>query len=265
MKNSSTHRLVPYDCGMENVQYICKTDDSLREKLRGRAFCVLKNDVYISRKLCSGEYWEEWMFDILQKFHRPNTSMIDIGAHIGTTTLLMQEIVDATNVVYSFEPIFHQLIRMTLELNNIHNVHLIPAGAGEITTTIDTTIKHWGNETNFGASCLDRTIYTGEGYDYFGDVPVQIPIIRLDDFTITESISVIKIDVEGMEVPVLNGMMNLIIRNRPSILIEVWQHSLESFVQSATFIKITQELNYTFLRIPEGYFDFVFVPNEYFQ
>jgi len=57
-----------------------------------------------------------------------------------------------------------------------------------------------------------------KGVDYMGSTLVQA--IRLDDFFFMERVGVIKVDVEGHELAVLRGAMNLLRRDRPRLILE---------------------------------------------
>jgi FkbM family methyltransferase len=237
-----------------------RTSDELRTNLRGRSFCVLKTDLHIGVNLSRGQYWEEWMFDIFKAFYEKDTDMVDIGAHIGTSALLMEEMCSPGCTVHAFEPIFHRLISHTLLLNNISSerVRVHPLALGQETKMLDTTIKNWTVPTNFGASALDHNALVPMDYDYFGDIPVQIPVAKINDASFTRRVSVIKVDVEGMEQQVLLGIMELIERDRPVILIEVWKGAaLDSFVQ---FFNTHLASTYEFKKIEQGCDDFILVP-----
>ncbi len=252
--------LRPFECGDIGWGMVGRTSDDLRPSLRGRSFCVLKTDVHIAKNLASGTYWEEWMFDVFRHHYTPETDMVDIGAHIGTSALLMEEICSQHCSVHAFEPIFHRLITHTLTLNNISNerVRVYPFALGQETTMLDTTVKNWAVPSNFGASALDHNELVPRDYDYFGDIPVQIPVAKLNiDAIFSRRVSVIKIDVEGMEQQVLLGIMELIERDRPVILIEVWKGAaLYSFVD---FLK-TKMATYEIRKIEQGCEDYILLP-----
>ena len=55
----------------------------------------------------------------------------------------------------------------------------------------------------------------------------DILILKLDDLNI-DNVSFIKIDVEGSERKVLDGAINTIFKNTPTILIEIWCTSKNS-------------------------------------
>lgn len=254
--------LVPFDCGPEREALIRRTSDDVKPQLRNRVFCVLETDIWISKKLIAGEYWEEWMVNIFRRFYVPGTDAIDIGAHVGTSTLLMDEVVSPGNKIYAFEPVFHRLVEGTIVCNDLMDrVNLFRCGAGDRSRMQHTTIKEWTKETNFGASSIDREVGNSPTYDYLGDVWVDIAIVRIDDLALPQRVSLIKIDVEGMELEVLRGMQELVLRDRPTILIEVWSHAMDAFMASPEFVWF-QTQGYKFLRISEGDSDYIFIPSE---
>jgi FkbM family methyltransferase len=250
-----------FDCGDIGWGMVGRTSDELRPSLRGRSFCVLKTDQHIGVNLARGQYWEEWMYDVFKAFYEKDTDMVDIGAHIGTSALLMEEVCSEGCTVHAFEPIFHRLITHTLQLNNISNerVRVHPLALGQETKMLYTTIKNWTIPTNFGASALDHNELVPRDYDYFGNIPVQIPVAKLNiDASFARRVSVIKIDVEGMEQQVILGIMELIQRDRPVILIEVWNGpALESF---AEFYNTHLVSTYELKKIQQGCDDYILIP-----
>ncbi len=248
-----------FECGDLGWAMVGRTSDELRPKLHGRSFCVLKTDLHIAFELGNGRYWEEWMLDIFREHYYPNTDMMDIGAHIGTSALLMEEVCSNGCSVHAFEPIYHRLISHTLALNGIspERVRVYPYAVGSETKEITTTIKNWALPANFGASALDHSVPVPTGADYFGDVHVTLPVIKINTAVLTRRVSVIKIDVEGMEIQVVAGIKELLERDRPVVLIEIWEGPpLDNFKR---FME-TELPSYDLLPIPQGKDDFILVP-----
>ena len=82
---------------------------------------------------------------------------------------------------------------------------------------------------------------------------MNINIYPLDYFNF-DNVSLIKIDVENMEMDVLEGSYNFIKKCKPTILIETHQfHLLE---KSDIFLKLI-DLGYKINRIDEGSNDFI--------
>ncbi|MDB2369706.1 FkbM family methyltransferase [Planktomarina temperata] len=111
--------------------------------------------------------------------------------------------------VHSFEPQAHliDVIKKTLELNQIDNVTLHHAVAG----------------AKLGKAHLKRTHVENSGMAEFrpgaGDLPVDM--LPVDDVVGEEHVTGVKIDVEGMQMPVLRGMSKTIRRCAPVLWLEL--------------------------------------------
>ena len=85
------------------------------------------------------------------------------------------------------------------------------------------------------------------------DDSFDINIVPLDYFNF-ENISLIKIDVENMEIEVLEGSLNLISRCKPTIIIET--HKLSELKETNIFKELSK-LGYEIDIIPGGYDDYI--------
>jgi FkbM family methyltransferase len=227
-------------------------------EVRGRVFYTLKHDSFVGKTLQEGKYWEEWMLEYIRKYYAPGTDMIDIGGNIGSTALLMEEVLSPGCQVHVFEPIFHELIQKTLDENSIskERVVLYEAGVGKSNTTLSCNVDRWDLERNFGNTLLQDQKPTEDASQY---IVADIPIVKLDGFLKTKRrVSLVKIDVEGMETDVLEGMIEQIRRDRPVILIEIWGHKLEAYLSSHIGKEIAK--THDIFPIPEGSEDFILIP-----
>jgi hypothetical protein len=90
----------------------------------------------IGFSLKCGSYWEEWMFKYIQANYIPNTNIIDLGGNIGTTTLLMSEVLSENCKIYTFEPFYSDII--------FKNIIIKYGGVGDvrdITKNVEENIK----------------------------------------------------------------------------------------------------------------------------
>lgn len=73
----------------------------------------------------------------------------------------------------------------------------------------------------------------------------------LDDFNLgTDSVSLMKIDVEGFEIEVLRGAIETIMNHQPLILLEQWEHEIVNNTSiSLSFLK---DLGYRFVWTEEN-------------
>jgi hypothetical protein len=88
-----------------------------------------------------------------------------------------------------------------------------------------------------------------------------IKVVTLDSKGLT-NISMIKIDVEGMELQVLEGAMETIQRERPVLFMEIWKRRRKQTFSNPIFKKILEELHYKPINIGgyEGH-DYIFIPS----
>jgi FkbM family methyltransferase len=140
---------------------------------------------------------------------------LDIGAHYGYTTIALCKLVGAAGHVYAFEPMLNTAgcVSRARFLNDLSQMTVIPIALG--------------NSADLAMSSLftvrgmvDSTLQDTEG------IKESFLISRLDWLwpKISEPnsrIDGIKIDVQGMEIKVLEGMVEVVRRYRPRLLVEL--------------------------------------------
>ncbi|MGB9153438.1 MAG: FkbM family methyltransferase [Alphaproteobacteria bacterium] len=171
----------------------------------------LHSDEYVGRSLDLYGEFSEGEAQIFQKLVRTNDVVVEVGANIGTHTVLLAQLVGPSGLVLAFEPqrvIFH-ILCANLALNDIFNVHTYLAGVGRQAGSLKVPMLDYAAAGNFGGIPL-------MGADIVGEV---VGITPLDDLKLP-SLRLLKIDVEGMEIDVLAGARQLIARHRPFLYVE---------------------------------------------
>lgn len=158
------------------------------------------------------DYFEREILDYLETNHKKQKTILDVGANIGNHTLFFATHLEYDGII-AFEPIVDNYNLLKENTKNF-NVQLRNEAAGETTTMVKMTI----NRGNMGACEIDP----------YGTVSVHQ--IRLDDLFVGE-VSLIKIDVEWAEIQVLEGARNLILEDKPIILIEDSDYSYTDYLQ----------------------------------
>jgi FkbM family methyltransferase len=139
----------------------------------------------------------------------------DVGANVGTTALAASYIVPDCQVI-SFEPspLALACLRRTVSVNNLHNVEIIEAAVGARVGQMAMA------ETEFLAG--SHLLPVGKATRDAGTAIVSV--VTLDDVLLRQKeisrLDLIKIDVEGFELDVLDGAMLTIERFRPRMVIE---------------------------------------------
>lgn len=187
------------------------------KNLRGKAckhgmFIYNPNDTFIGKSLEWYGEWAEFELDLLSKFIKPGDTVIDVGANIGTHTVAFSHMVGKDGKVFSFEaqPRLEAILAANIQLNNLGNVYWDVKAVGERGSTVKVQeIPSDDTVCNFGEYAL-----------FEGKPSLLVEMITIDSFTDGLNPSVIKIDVEGMEVDVLNGARRTIERSKPVLYFE---------------------------------------------
>lgn len=135
-------------------------------------------------------------------FLRPGDLFVDVGANIGSYTLLASSVCGARTVAIEPNPGTVRHLERNIAVNGIENdVDLKVTAVGEETGTIAFTT---GLDTmNRVATAGDRVVQT-------------VPLARLDDLLDSCEPTLIKMDVEGFETPALRGAEETL--NSPSLI-----------------------------------------------
>ena len=175
-------------------------------------FCLDKVNDPIKNALRQGEIWEEHVHKQVKKHALPGTTVLDVGAHIGTETIIMAQCVGSLGKVYTFEPQkknFRELWANCL-VNKVDDrvvLHRMAIGSTHKQVEIGRIVTSSDGEVDEG----------GIGIWGGGDVTEMRSI---DSFNF-DNVSLVKIDVEGCENDVLDGMVETIKKNQPVIIIEI--------------------------------------------
>jgi FkbM family methyltransferase len=139
---------------------------------------------------------------------RSGDLFVDVGANIGFFSLLASKRVGSSGVVISFEPSKREFMRMchAILLNNSHNImsfnNALSSKSGVI--LIDVDQQHTGmNKLSLSTSSSS-----------FVDLVAGFKLDELTPFLNDRNIDLLKIDVEGAEMLVLEGMSNLLSEKR---------------------------------------------------
>ena len=175
---------------------------------------------------------------------------IDIGANCGLYTARLSDLVSETGRVFSFEPVPSTFQALTANVWHLQyrNVTLINAAvsdyAGE--AAINIPISKSGSKTALdGWASLDKHAVPDAL-----DEPekVNIYVMPLDSLTFTQSIKLIKMDVEGHDLPSLQGMTRTIKEHSPILIVEVWTHAVLDYLSELGYRweKLQDSSNYIF-------------------
>lgn len=174
----------------------------------------------ISRAVYLSGKYEPCTLAVLRRILKPGDVFIDAGANIGLFTMLASRWVGSRGRVISFEPSRREFDRLQqhVERNALDNVVAMPVALGD---RDGTALLHVADTTQSGLNTLANQF----AYEAVAEAYTEtVPVARLDDVLAgegVEHVGAIKIDVEGGEHQVLEGARQSIVRDRPSLLLEI--------------------------------------------
>ena len=231
---------------------------------------------------------EQWMKSVLDKLIPISTGcFIDVGTNIGQTLIKIRNI-DKEIKYIGFEPnpacIYY--VDKLIDANGYQNCEVIPCGISKHNEII-TLNSFYKDKADSSASII-------EDFRPNQTIVFKSNILAINDEMINKwqniAAGIIKIDVEGAELYVIEGLYRMLKEYRPFIIVEILpvysSDNLQGIERQAMLLKIMNELNYVILRIMKNELnnfvdfkfldsipihndisesDYVFVPNEKYQ
>jgi FkbM family methyltransferase len=176
----------------------------------------LRFDAYSDTpRFTAGDY-EASVQECIARALRPGDVCYDIGANLGFFTILMSRLTGSEGKVYAFEPVPHNaaIVARNARLNHMANVTVVKAALSDTDGTSELLLaKHSGGAVLKGA---------GTPPDLVGSLTVRTA--RLDSLIDGQALAgpmFVKIDVEGAELAVLQGMQRTLQQQAPKLLLEL--------------------------------------------
>lgn len=185
---------------------------------------------YIQRfKKDGSEPWlRQHMCELLAQ--RPG-SVISAGTYVGG---LLPTVSRCASTVYAWEPVqqHYACTKQMLRKNRIQNVILHHAALGNSRNNLDITTGATDGAWLGGASSIIEQdvpvspLLTTGAWSWRTEQVVQN---RIDDF-VYENLSILQLDLEGYELPALQGAESTIAQHRPWIIVENPNQELDSAI-----------------------------------
>jgi len=217
--------------------------DTTIKKQKLTFFVANEFDV-IQRMHLQGKFYEQDELDIIARYFKGGV-FVDVGSNVGNHALYAAKILDARKVI-AFEPnpVALRILEFNIVANGlrdrvvVHDVGLSDKSGWASFSTL--------NDNNLGATRLSPHA----GSDGFR-------LVRGDDLLAGEKVDFIKIDTEGLEMQVLEGLADTLRVSRPTMFIEVEDKNIPAF--QAFCASARYEAATTYKRYP-GNTNFLVVP-----
>lgn len=190
----------------------------------------------------------------LRRLNFEDMTVFDIGCFHGVLTLFFAGRVGPGGRVLAFEPHpdNYRRILTNVGLNDDVNVAVHNVAVGQAPGRLDLAGPPGGGGT---ATANDefKSWYSSHGERL---ETVTVPVVAIDDEVASASIpdpDFVKIDVEGMEMPVLLGMSETITRCKPKLFVEIHGAGIESKrANAASVIEFLADCDYALHHVESG-------------
>jgi FkbM family methyltransferase len=180
-------------------------------------------DDFINRQLIDFGAHARNELSMLRKFIEPGDNIVDVGAHIGSFAVPFARFNQGLGSIFAFEahPGNFRLLCMNITENGLDS-SISPVNA--IVFDRDATFK-----------VLQSAAGNTGTFTFLPDSPPthHVPVLSLDAWHQVRGahlkVHLLKIDVEGAELSVLNSARKLIVSSRPMLYIEIHQAGLARF------------------------------------
>jgi FkbM family methyltransferase len=169
---------------------------------------------YVDRDGTS-KFADGWEKDLVERMRMNGDVFVDIGAHVGAWCL---NLANSFQIVYAFEPdprAYDQLCE-NIKLNEIHNIIVEKMAISNVNGRIPFNVFDLAHST------FRPDIHSKLHQDVKPESVIDVDAMTLDSFfsIFDKKIDLIKVDVEGAEIDVLQGAVGVIKEHNPNFCIE---------------------------------------------
>ncbi len=224
-------------------------------KYLGKSFMVFQNDG-IGKELIDGKEWEPHLMNAIRNLipMLEDPVVLDIGAHIGTHTVLLADLCEFNGNVIAIEPDKNNRKLLKFNTKEYKNVLIIDK---VISDRLDEkTIRHTypnGSMLNTGDLSFVPQSFVPQSFIPGKESEDSVESITLDSLNLKKC-NFIKVDIQGAEIKFLLGGLNTIKKFKPIMIIEAENHTLIRFGEtSRNLFRVISELDYNIILLDFEY------------
>lgn len=209
---------------------------------------VALNEFGVSRAILLDDY-EAPTVALFRNLVKPNARVIDVGANIGFFSLLLAQLVGPGGEVVAFEPVryLYDALKISIAENDFGG-RMQAQNCAISDQAGRAMIRHAPGTLNFGGGHLAEQVRDdNHAYD-------EVTTHTLAEFLSERRCEFIKIDAEGAEFKVLSGGVALLERDRPLVVVELFNEQLGrvSNCTATDLIRLMGQLGYRCFEIDNG-------------
>lgn len=206
----------------------------------GLKMFVFPGDTTVSRLLIIKGDFNELETGVFKQYVRKGMTVVDIGAHVGHSTVILANLVGNEGKVYAFEgnPVDHALLKKNMEINNFQNTVIEKKIVSEKAKKLD-------------LKCKDIKFIHRSCDPHEDSKTTELEFITLNNYFKKKKVDFLKMDIWGGEIKALKGMLEMLKRNKNIVLAtEFWPNNIEVAGQNPDeYLDILENLGFKFSRI----------------
>lgn len=195
----------------------------------GHQIAILPKDPGISRELALYKVHEPLATKLLMETLKPGMNVVDIGGNIGYYAMLEARLVGPAGTVIAIEPmpLNSEMLCNNVQANGYRNIYIHKVAIGD---RDGTALMYIAEKSNWH-SLHPPPSPKGE---------MKVPVYTLDSLLMPynlPSVDLVRMDLEGYEILVIEGMQRTLERYGPRLLVEIHPHivgtsSIEAYLRS---------------------------------
>ncbi|MCU0526001.1 MAG: FkbM family methyltransferase [Elainella sp. Prado103] len=194
--------------------------------------------------LCLNGFWEPRLTIALLKILQPNWYCLDVGANHGYYTLVMADAVGSAGRVLALEPNYHvaDLVQQSIEVNGfIDRAHVQSvAAAAQPGETVHLVVP--SGKTGRASIKMQAT---------GADEVIAVETVTIDQLTADwERLDLIKVDAEGAELEIWQGMQHTLQRH-PTLTL-ILEFAASRYADAKGFLDEIQAVGFALRHVDQG-------------
>ncbi len=172
----------------------------------------------------------------------PNEIMCEVGAYVGDVVeRYIQKKIGIFNKIYAFEPAEKEYIAMKNRVERLKKEWAIDDSKIELVKAAASNIDRIG----FASQHITGLKVDGNGEE-------KIDIVKLDSYFKEKRITFLIADIEGEEMRMLEGMEQVIIRDKPKFAIAIYHKASDIFEIPNKLLSLRDDYKFDILHHHEG-------------
>lgn len=182
---------------------------------------------------------EKAMAEALGHWIKPGSVVYDVGANLGRYAIPMARLAGSEGFLYCIEanPVCVQFLTTNLNENKITNAEILPVALLDTQRETHFTV----NYGNIGLGVTENSGFYGNKTGHEIGVRAEALDALVENFKLRPP-DVVKIDVEGVEHMVIQGMANILAGHKPVLFLEL--HGMHCALAA---LEILDEAGYTYI------------------